>query len=135
MYEIGVFNMLKERYERGWNKLNEIDGECGANVIQSLKDISPDLGKYIIEFAFGDIYCRDTLDLKQRQLITITTLTTQGGCEPQLEVHITAALNVGLTQLEIVEAILHCVPYIGFPKALNATSVAKKVFAELNAKA
>jgi 4-carboxymuconolactone decarboxylase len=103
--------MLTERYERGWDKLNEIDGKAGANVIESLKEIAPDLGKYVIEFVFGDIYSRDTLTLKQRQLVTIASLTTQGGCEPQLEVQINAALNVGLTKNEIVEAIIHCVPY------------------------
>ena len=121
--------MSKERYERGWDKLKEIDGEAGENVIESLKEIAPDLGKYVIEFAFGDIYSRDTLSLKQRQLVTIASLTTQGGCEPQLEVHINAALNVGLTQNEIVEAIIHCIPYVGFPRVLNGVNVAKKVFA------
>ena len=121
--------MSKERYERGWDKLKEIDGKAGENVIESLKEIAPDLGKYVIEFAFGDIYSRDTLSLKQRQLVTIASLTTQGGCEPQLEVHINAALNVGLTQNEIVEAIIHCIPYVGFPRVLNGVNVAKKVFA------
>jgi len=121
--------MLKERYERGWDKLTEMDSQATKNVVESLKEIAPDLGKYVIEFAFGDIYCRDTLDLKQRQLITITSLTTQGGCEPQLKFHINAALNVGLTPNEIIEAIIHCVPYTGFPRVLNGINVAKKVFA------
>ena len=126
--------MSEERYNRGLNKLSEIDGEAGENVIESLKEIAPDLGKYIIEFAFGDIYSREALSLKQRQLVTIASLTTQGGCEPQLEVHINAALNVGLTKNEIVEAIIHCVPYIGFPKVLNGINVAKKVFLDRESK-
>jgi 4-carboxymuconolactone decarboxylase len=57
-------------------------------------------------------------------------LTALGGCEPQLEVHINAALNVGLSPAEIVEALLHSAVYCGMPRALNATFVAKKVFAE-----
>ncbi len=118
------------RYERGWNKLKEIDGQAGERVIASLQNIAPDLGKYIIEYAFGDIYSRPTLDPRQRQLITISTLTTQGGCEPQLHVHIHASLNVGLTPEEVVEAIIHCSPYTGFPKVLNAVSVAQRVFEE-----
>lgn len=122
--------MTTERYERGWNKLMEVDGTGGANVINSLKDISPDLGRFVIEFAFGDIYSREGLDLQQRQLITISSLTTLGGCEPQLTVHINAALNVGLSPKEIIEAILHCTPYTGFPRVLNATFVAKEVFKE-----
>ncbi|WP_046225626.1 carboxymuconolactone decarboxylase family protein [Paenibacillus dauci] len=118
------------RYEKGWARLGEIDGHGGEQVIQSLQSIAPDLGKYIIEFAFGDIYTRPGLDAQQRQLITLASLTTQGGCEPQLDVHINASLNVGLTPLEIVEAIMHCVPYTGFPRVLNAVFVAKRIFEE-----
>lgn len=126
--------MTNERYERGWNKLMEVDGEGGERVISSLEDIAPDMGKYIVEFAFGDIYTREGLDLKQRQLVTIASLTTQGGCEPQLTVHINAALNVGLSPNEIIEAIIHCTPYTGFPKALNSIFVAKRVFEDRNIK-
>ena len=57
-------------------------------------------------------------------------LTALGGCEPQLEVHINAAVHVGLTPQEIVEALLHSAVYCGMPKARNATFVAKKVFTE-----
>lgn len=126
--------MTNERYQRGWQKLMEVDGEGGKHVIESLKDIAPELGKYVIEFAFGDIYSRKELDLKQRQLVTIASLTTQGGCEPQLNVHINAALNVGLTPNEIVETITHCVPYTGFPRVLNAIFIAKRIFEEKNLK-
>ena len=57
-------------------------------------------------------------------------LAAQGGCEKQLAVHIHAALNVGLSREEIVETFIHCVPYLGFPKVLNAVFTAKEVFAE-----
>ncbi|MBU8754429.1 carboxymuconolactone decarboxylase family protein [Priestia megaterium] len=121
---------MNERYENGWKTLMEVDGEGGKRVIESLKDIAPDIGKYVIEFAFGDIYTREGLNLQQKQLVTISSLTTQGGCEPQLHVHINAALNVGLTPQEIVEAITHCIPYTGFPRVLNAIFIAKQVFTE-----
>ncbi|WP_425203538.1 carboxymuconolactone decarboxylase family protein [Priestia megaterium] len=121
---------MNERYENGWKTLMEVDGEGGKRVIESLKDIAPDIGKYVIEFAFGDIYTREGLNLQQKQLVTISSLTTQGGCEPQLNVHINAALNVGLTPDEIVEAITHCIPYTGFPRVLNAIFIAKQVFTE-----
>jgi 4-carboxymuconolactone decarboxylase len=119
-----------ERFQRGWQRLMEVDAEGGERVIDSLKDIAPDLGRYVVEFAFGEIYQRPVLDLRQRQLITISALTTLGGAEPQLEVHVNAGLNVGLTAREIVEAILHCIPYTGFPRVLNAIFVAKRVFQE-----
>ena len=94
----------------------------------ALETIAPDVGKYILEFAFGDIYTRPVLDLKQREMITITSLLIQGDTAPQLDVHINGALNVGLTQEEIIETFIQCIPYIGFPKVLNAISTAKSVF-------
>jgi 4-carboxymuconolactone decarboxylase len=117
-----------ETFRRGWQRLMEVDAEGGQRVIENLEDVAPDLGRYVIEFAFGEIYQRPGLDLRQRQLVTISALTTLGGAEPQLEVHINAGLNVGLTAHEVVEAILQCIPYTGFPRVLNAIFVAKRVF-------
>lgn len=121
--------MERTRFEKGMEQLKAIDGAGGQHVIQSLEDISPDLGKFIVEFAFGDIYTRQELNLQEREMVTITSLLTAGGCEPQLEVHINGALNVGIAPVKIVEAFLQCIPYTGFPKVLNAVFVAKKVFA------
>ncbi|MGL5617027.1 MAG: carboxymuconolactone decarboxylase family protein [Sarcina sp.] len=108
--------------------LNSIDGQGGADVISSLQDISPDLGKYIIEFAFGDIYSRKILTLEERELLTLTSLLTAGGCENQLKVHIKAALNINISKEKIIETFIHCIPYVGFPKVLNAVFVAKELF-------
>jgi 4-carboxymuconolactone decarboxylase len=121
----------QERLERGMGMLDRVVGEGGRQVIDSLADISPDLGHHIVAWAFGDIYSRPGLALRDRQLVTLGMLTALGGCEPQLDVHIHAALRVGLSAEEIVEALLHSAVYCGMPKALNATAVARKVFAEL----
>jgi 4-carboxymuconolactone decarboxylase len=117
-----------DRFGRGWERLMEVDAEGGERVIESLRDVAPDLGKYVVEFAYGEIYQRPVLDLRQRQLVTISALTTLGGAEAQLEFHVNAGLNVGLTAREVIEAILHCIPYVGFPRVLNAVLVAKRVF-------
>jgi 4-carboxymuconolactone decarboxylase len=119
-----------DRFRRGWERLMEFDAEGGEQVVESLRDVAPDLGRYVVEFAYGEIYQRPVLDLRQRQLVTISALTTLGGAEPQLEFHVNAGLNVGLTASEVVEAILHCIPYTGFPRVLNAVLVAKRVFEE-----
>jgi 4-carboxymuconolactone decarboxylase len=119
-----------ERFRRGWQRLLEVDAESGERVVESLRDVAPDLGRYVVEFAYGDIYGRPALDLRQRELVTISVLTTLGGAERQLDVHVNAALNVGLTAEEVVEALLHCLPYAGFPRVLNAMFVAQRVFAE-----
>lgn len=122
--------MEKTRFELGMEKLREIDGVGGETVIKSLADIAPDVGTYIIEFAFGDIYPRKGLSLQEREMITIASLLTAGGCEPQLEVHINGALNVGIPPEKMIEAFIQCIPYTGFPRVLNAIFTAKKVFSE-----
>ncbi|MCS6176127.1 carboxymuconolactone decarboxylase family protein [Shewanella baltica] len=122
--------MSNQRYMQGLAKLTEIDGEAGEKVINSLANICPDLGKYIIEYPFGDIYQREGLDLKTRELVTVAALTALGHCQPQLNVHINGALNVGCAPQEIVEVILQMSVYAGFPAALNGMFVAKAVFAE-----
>ncbi|WP_186445588.1 carboxymuconolactone decarboxylase family protein [Paenibacillus cremeus] len=123
-----LLQIIEERRKRGLAKLQEIDGKHGEAVADSLADIAPLLAEQIIDFTFGEIYSRSGLNPKQRQLVTLGALTAQGGCEPQLHVHINAALRVGLTKEEAVEAILQCSPYTGFPKVLNAIKVAKEIF-------
>lgn len=122
--------MKQTRFEAGMEQLKRIDGIGGENVIKSLEKIAPDVGRFIIEFAFGDIYTRGELSLQEREMVTIASLLTSGGCEPQLEVHINGALNVGVSPKKIIESFIQCIPYVGFPKVLNAITVAKKVFTD-----
>lgn len=122
--------MENTRFTQGMEQLKTIDGKGGENVIKSLEDIAPDLGKFIVEFAFGDIYTREGLTTEEREMITLSSLLTAGGCEQQLEVHIGGALNVGISPEKVIETFLQCVPYTGFPKVLNAVFAAQKVFAE-----
>ncbi len=126
--------MTEDRYERGWKKFQEIDGKAGERVVESLKDIAPDLGRYIIEFPFGDVYSRPGLDLKSREIATVAALIALGNARPQLKVHIHGALNVGCTREEVIEIIIQMAVYAGFPAALNAMFAAKEVFDERDAK-
>ncbi|GHD56626.1 carboxymuconolactone decarboxylase family protein [Jeongeupia chitinilytica] len=121
------------RYERGLNRLREIDGDAGEAVIASLADIAPDFARYVIEFPFGDIYSRPGLDLKSREIAVVAALTALGNAAPQLKVHIGAALNVGCTREEIVEVIMQMAVYAGFPAALNGLFAARDVFASRDA--
>ncbi|HTF09233.1 MAG TPA: carboxymuconolactone decarboxylase family protein [Asanoa sp.] len=120
----------QERFDQGKEVLDRIDGEAGAKVIEALSDIAPELGHQVVAWGFGEIYARPGLEPRDRQLVTLGMLTALGGCEPQLDVHINAALNVGLTPQQIIEVFLHSAVYCGFPRALNAVFAAKKVFAE-----
>lgn len=120
----------QERYERGLRALSDIDGNAGEKVIEQLADIAPDFARYVIEFPFGDIYCRPGLDLRAREIATIAALTALGNASPQLKVHIAAGLNVGLSRAEITEVIIQMAVYAGFPAALNGLFAAKDVFAQ-----
>jgi 4-carboxymuconolactone decarboxylase len=122
--------MTTDRFQRGLEKLREIDGAAGQRVIDSLKDIAPDLARYTIEFPFGDVYSRPGLDLKSREIATVAALTALGNATPQLKVHIHGALNVGCTRQEIVEIMIQMAVYAGFPAALNGVFAAKEVFQE-----
>jgi len=122
--------MENERYARGTLRLAEVDGEAGQQVIAALNDVAPDLGRYVIEFGFGDVYSRPGLDLRTRELATVAGLAALGHAQPQLKVHVNGALNVGCTPAEVVEMIIQMALYAGFPAALNAMFTAKQVFAE-----
>lgn len=117
------------RYERGLAKLQEIDGEGGVKVVESLADIAPDFARLLIEFPFGDVYSRPGLDLRSREIAVVAALTAMGNAAPQLKVHIQGALNVGVTRTEVIEIIMQMAVYAGFPAALNGLAAAREVFA------
>ncbi len=123
--------MNSERYEKGWKTLQAINGEAGDRILSLLNDISPDMAKMVIEFPYGDIYSRDGLDMKTRELITIASLTTLGNAKDQLKAHVSNALNTGCTKEEIIEVIMQMCIYAGFPAALNGLFAAKDIFDEL----
>ena len=121
---------MSGRFERGLENLRKIDGEAGEKVIEGLKDVSPDLARYTIEYPFADIYARPDLGLREREIGTIAALTAMGNAQTQLKVHIQAGLNVGLTKREIEEIIIQMSVYAGFPAALNGMQAAKEVFSK-----
>ncbi len=121
------------RYLQGLAKLREIDGQAGENVVASLADIAPDFARYLIEFPFGDIYSRPGLDLRSREIAVVAALTALGNAQPQLKVHLQAALHVGVTREEVVEVIMQMAVYAGFPAALNGLFAAREVFAAADA--
>lgn len=119
--------MSDDRHTKGAALFEQVSGGNPADLLQDIADISPDLAAMVTDFAFGDIYARPGLDLKQRWLVTITGLTALGH-QAQLRAHIRNGLNVGLTRTEITEAILQMAVYAGFPACINAMTTAGEVF-------
>jgi 4-carboxymuconolactone decarboxylase len=118
----------EERYQRGLRVLEQVSGRSGAAVLESLKDLAPDLARFIVEFSYGDVIGRSGLDLKTKELATVALLTALGTAQPQLKVHVAAALNVGSSRGELVEVIQQMAVYAGFPAALNGLAAAREIF-------
>ncbi len=121
--------IIMSRYEKGKKTLESIQNRSVEEIFKELEDIAPDLSRFVVEFPYSEIYTRQELDLKTREICTVSALTVLGTI-PQLKEHINAALNVGNTPTEIVEIIMQMSAYCGFPKSINAMMAAKEVFAE-----
>lgn len=127
--------MASERYEKGMDKLKELILEEGnrpnghMDIGEGFKDVAPDLEDFVVEFAFGDIYARPGISNQQKVIATISALVAQG--LPQIGMHVKTGIAVGLKPEELVGAIMHLIPYCGFPKTLNALKAAQEVFDEM----
>lgn len=117
------------RYEKGKEVLESIQERPVEEIFKEIDDVAPDLGRFVVEFPYSEIYTRPEVDLKTRELCTVVALTVLGTI-PQLKDHINAALNVGNSKTEIVEIIMQMSAYCGFPKAINGVVAAKEVFDE-----
>jgi 4-carboxymuconolactone decarboxylase len=121
--------MTEKRMEQGMQVLNKLTGLDQFPPLEAIREFYPDFANYILTNGFADIYSRPGLDAKQRELITLSSLITQGAFD-QLDFHIHASLNVGLTPAEIVELVMHCSAYVGFPKAIGALTVVMRIYKE-----
>jgi len=125
---------LEDRYTKGLKNLEKIHPEASKALIENLKDIAPDLSRFVVEFPYGDVYDRPGLDLKSREIATVAALTALGDTKPELKDHIKGALNVGCNRQEVVEVIIQMAVYAGFPRAINGINIAKEVFEEIDKK-
>lgn len=123
--------MSGSRHERGWKVLTRLNGTDDPRVVRRVAELAPDVARLIVDVGYGDCHAerpKDVLDDQQRQLVTIGALAAMGGCEDQLAVHADVALNVGLSPDQIVEAITHALPFVGFPRTLNAIEAVRSTF-------
>jgi 4-carboxymuconolactone decarboxylase len=117
------------RRARGAEKIGEVLGQTPEQVERSLGDIAPQLATYVLETIFGEIYQSPTLDVRTRQIVTVTALATLGTAAPQLRTHIGGALRCGVTREELVEIMMQLVPYVGVATAINGVAACREVFA------
>ena len=84
------------------------------------------INRWLADNCFGDYYTRTGLDLKQREMITFCFLMAQGGCEPQLTAHARGNMNLGNDRDFLTRVVSQCLPYIGYPRSLNAIACINK---------
>lgn len=113
---------MEDRLEKGVQVQVEIFGEGMSEFYKG-----GHINRWLAANCFGDYYTRTGLDLKQRELITFCFLAAQGGCESQLTSHVTGNMNIGNDKLFLIKVVSQCLPYIGYPRSLNAISCINKV--------
>jgi 4-carboxymuconolactone decarboxylase len=117
--------------EKGAAELHEILGKVGEQVVQTVAKTSPDLARLLVEYPFGEIYCRPGLDAKTREIVALASLAALATARAQLKMHVHGALRVGCTREEIKEILLMTTVFAGFPAALNAMDAAREAFEEV----
>lgn len=114
---------MSERYLRGIEIAEQLAAEkLGEFTTNRVAELAPDFARMAIEFPLGDLYARDGLDLRSREIVAISSLATLGNASPQLKLHIRAASQLGITKAEIIEILMQISVYAGFPAALNTLS-------------
>jgi 4-carboxymuconolactone decarboxylase len=124
----GEHDEASAAYQRGMNEIRKQLGPMADSYIEKIKALSPEFAWVNVTFPFGELYTRDVLDLKTRELCTVAALTVQGFSLPELKLHIDAALRTGASREEVIEVITQMIAYAGFPAATNALMTAQAVF-------
>ena len=118
------------RIQDGNNAQVKIFGEGMKGFQDSGPEDTRHINKWLAGNCFGDYYTRKNLDLRQRELITFCYIAAQGGCEPQLTAHALGNINMGNDKDFLIDVISQCLPYIGYPRSLNAIQCARKAAGE-----
>jgi len=118
----------EQRFARGMEVLRKIGGEGFDIPIKRLAEVSPDLARFTVEYPYGDVISRPGLELRLRQITTVSALIAEGSVQPQLKYHMTGFLNVGGQPRELVEILFVAVAVLGFPAAINAVGIVRDIF-------
>ena len=116
---------LNNRLEKGAQAQAEI---FGAHMKEAWK--TGHINRWLAANCFGDYYTRKGLTLAERELITFCFLMAQGGCEPQLIAHSKGNMNMGNDKDFLIRVVSQCLPYIGYPRSLNAITCINKAAEE-----
>lgn len=118
----------EDRYEKGLAKQKEIFGNQNIdNMYMNSPEDLMHIQRYLSANCFGDYVTRGGLDVKTREMLTLTFLISLGGTESQMKGHIQGNANVGNDRQALIDLITQLIPYIGYPRTLNAISCLNEV--------
>ncbi|MCM3728831.1 carboxymuconolactone decarboxylase family protein [Neobacillus cucumis] len=120
----------ENRFNKGLSVQVEIFGDVIAKMLEAAPENQKHMQNYLSSFCFGDFYTRGGLDLKTRELLTFCIISTMGCCESQVKSHVLGNKNVGNDKETLITAITHCLPYMGFPRTLNALACINEIMPE-----
>ena len=112
---------MEDRLEKGAQAQADI---FGPHMLEAWK--TGHINRWLADNCFGDYYTRTGLTLAQREMITFCFLAAQGGCEPQLTAHAKGNMNLGNDKAFLIRVVSQCLPYIGYPRSLNAITCINK---------
>ncbi len=124
----------ENRREAGTQTQVDIFGDGMRDFWRSGPEESRHINLWLADNCFGDYYTRMGLDYKQREMITFCFIAAQGGCEPQLTAHAAANLRIGNDKQFLISVVSQCLPYIGYPRSLNALASINKAYDNMNQK-
>lgn len=123
-----------ELTSHGRSIMERLEQGLADKVTGRLSELDADLPRLITDYAFGAVVGRPGLDLKTREMITVASLITLGNAQPQLELHMRAALNVGATPQELLEIVIQMAVYAGVPACMNGLTAYRAAIAQFSAK-
>ncbi|WP_414545498.1 carboxymuconolactone decarboxylase family protein [Nostoc sp. CCY0012] len=117
----------QSRREQGSRVINKLTGRAGQPVLNALRQNFPFLADAIVDYSLGEVWSRQGLDDRTRQLATVAAFAAAGNL-PQLKIHAGYALRLGVTQDELKEIIYLTTVTAGFPRSIDAAQAMEEVF-------
>lgn len=120
----------KQTTIKGMHVMDRLEDGLAERVSRRLSELDSDLPRLITDYAFGSVVARPSLDLKTREMLTVASLISLGNATPQLELHMKAAINVGVSPEELLEIVIQMAVYAGVPACMNGLASYRNIMNE-----
>ncbi|MCX7206564.1 MAG: carboxymuconolactone decarboxylase family protein [Proteobacteria bacterium] len=126
--------IMSEKTLLGRRLMDALEPNTASRVSDKLSELDPGLARLVTDYAFADVLGRPGLDLKTREMLTVAALTAMGNAPEQLAFHMRGALNVGVSQEELLEIVIQMAIYAGLPATMNGLTAYRTAIASIHSK-